>query len=438
MSACAFKVFKNHVLRSVILVAGATIGISLIGGEAFAASTLPLVDKAQTVNQQSVAGVFAILTTDPAADSDIVATSNQLLGLGTDEEVRAAFDSLSGEIGVVTPLAITKTTQQFHQSLTDKIGSGNSVYQRQDIDAENKVFGVDISGFTHALTGDVGVDTEPTAWAETYGIMGSIEEASNGTSAFDSDAYGASVGALYPVFFNNMRLGGSLGYAGTEVDGFRGGDTSQADSYQFAVLSDYSWGALTSYLGFTYSQHNIEQERTIRVGSINRTAKAEYKAMEPAVVMGVERQIAVGNFTVSPRTSFEYSRLIMKDFNETGAGSLNLSVDNETLDNLLWQGDVTAAYLINLENNRTIVPSMRLGFAAQSGDYEGSGRSNFSGNTFDLIPLESSERDEMTLELGAGLDASLTDTMLAFAYYEGNYGASETQHTVGLGLGVNW
>jgi outer membrane autotransporter protein len=102
---------------------------------------------------------------------------------------------------------------------------------------------------------------------------------------------------------------------------------------------------VNGYLGGGYNEYDFE--RTVSAGTISQTAKGDSKGYELNSVIGGGYDYQLGDATiVGLITSLRYDRLWVDDYSESGAGSLDLDVDDQDLDSLRSDLGVRVAYSV--------------------------------------------------------------------------------------------
>ena len=112
----------------------------------------------------------------------------------------------------------------------------------------------------------------------------------------------------------------------------------------------------------SFAQNSYDSSRGITLGSEGRTAKGDYNGQqystkyEGGYNFMFEKTKAL---EVTPFTSLGYNYLYMNSYTETGADSLNLSVEGEGFSQLQQGLGVKLAYPFLTEKRGTFIPSIR-------------------------------------------------------------------------------
>lgn len=183
-------------------------------------------------------------------------------------------------------------------------------------------------------TGDAWQDRQ--VWTKGFGTTAD-QDAREGAAGFESDAWGV-LGGLDVEVAADTRLGFAAGYASTAV-GFDA-DSGQTDVTTYPGIVYLAWDDSSPWYwnaGFEFAWHEYDGTRNIRFGSVNRTAQADYDGQQYSVFLDGGYVIQKDGWEWTPLASLHYSRLEIGGYTETGAASLNLTVEDQNYD-LLQSG----------------------------------------------------------------------------------------------------
>ena len=211
-----------------------------------------------------------------------------------------------------------------------------------------------------ALTGPTGpTGLVPQSKEQDWGLYtigtgqtGDVDD-TNEEVGFDFQTTGINVGADY--YINKQLLAGvTLGYSSGDAELDDDGGQVDTDSLKVGVYATYfedgssekfSGWYVNGYLGGGYNEYDFE--RTVSAGTISQTATGDSKGYELNSVIGGGYDYQLGDATiVGLITSLRYDRLWVDDYSESGAGSLDLDVDDQDLDSLRSDLGVRVAYSV--------------------------------------------------------------------------------------------
>ena len=326
---------------------------------------LQLMEVAQTKNQQALAAVLDPLVVAGGNSTDLNDFFSELTEL-TDDEVRSALDQMSPRyLGVIPQVFASHNsaqTQNIWNRLVQVRRSQGTPIHAVNLNFRDGNGNQDSRASTQriALTGPTGpTGLVPQSKEQDWGIYtigtgqtGDVDD-TNEEIGFDFQTTGINVGADY--YINKQLLAGvTLGYSSGDAELDDDGGQVDTDSLKVGVYATYfedgssekiSGWYVNGYLGGGYNEYDFE--RTLSAGTISQTAKGDSKGYELNSVIGGGYDYQLGDATiVGLITSLRYDRLWVDDYSESGAGSLDLDVDDQDLDSLRSDLGVRVAYSV--------------------------------------------------------------------------------------------
>jgi outer membrane autotransporter protein len=233
--------------------------------------------------------------------------------LGSAREVAAAIDSTLPILNGDMPKTIAGT----------KRGANRIIRARQAGQGMN--------------SGD-GFFADRNVWLKPFGSS-ATQDASNGSEGYDADSYGLIIGADGKVS-DGFRLGLAFAYSDTDIDA-DGGVSREAEvtSYQGIVYASHELSRGTEFnWQVDYGTHANEISKSMPL--FGRVAKADYDSWSAHAGAEMAKDFAVGARTsLTPSVRVDYTMIEDEGYTETGAGSLNLSVDKNKTDELILGGE---------------------------------------------------------------------------------------------------
>ncbi|MCH8998168.1 MAG: autotransporter domain-containing protein [Proteobacteria bacterium] len=169
-----------------------------------------------------------------------------------------------------------------------------------------------------------------------------------GVDGYRADTFGVAVGGDKRLLEDRLTLGLAYAYAGSEVDstGGRDGNGTDVASHQGTAYGSYGTGRWYVEGMANVAYNNYDSVRKVTVGSIQRTAKGDYKGWQYGAKAGGGYNIDAGKAVITLTASLQYSRLDLDGYTETGADSLNLNVDDRSFDRLRSSLGARMAYSV--------------------------------------------------------------------------------------------
>ena len=227
--------------------------------------------------------------------------------------------------------------------------------------ALNQNIGTVTSHLTSVRNGYTGLSTgieegESSVWAKGFADF-SDQDTRSGIRGFESYTYGVALG--YDVLADtDVTLGISGGYAYTEVDPKQANlNNTDINSYQGTLYGSYDGGPWYIDGAFGFAWNEYDGSRRIVFGTTSRTANADYNGQQYSGYMGLGYTVDMEGFEITPMTSLQYTRVNISDYTESGAGALNLKVNDQDYDILESGLGLKVAY--PLENDdMTFIPEL--------------------------------------------------------------------------------
>jgi T5SS/PEP-CTERM-associated repeat protein len=266
--------------------------------------------------------------------------------------VVTAFGTLGTNSAVARAAAQTLPLQSGLSSLRGVLGSFNQVVRSQ-LGAGSDVASAPAE-VLYASAGGPGelpsVSPQPNgqAWARAFGAQADQAD-HQGTSGFAANTSGMAFGGDMP-WGADQRLGLAYAYANTQLSGNKGlTGTAQNTGLQTHVLALYGARALGENLALNWQSDlglsRNQSARGINFGGLARTASAEYDSYSAHAGVELAQQMNLGQHTTfTPALRADYTWLGSQAYDETGAGALNLQVQEQTAQALVLGTDLSVTH----------------------------------------------------------------------------------------------
>ena len=207
-------------------------------------------------------------------------------------------------------------------------------------------------------------DNNFSVWAR--GIGGVTEQESydqmlGNTTAF----YGGALGFDYKTPID-LILGASVGFIQGDINHRNDNFDGDISSTQFALYSTFAKSNFHIDGILSLGIADNDTTRAIKFGSIDRKADADYNSYIITGRVESGYDIHFGPVEVGPIAALEWNHLITEGFTETGAGSLNVTVNKRDRD--YFKGEIGARIATdwsNRANTFMIVPEATLRYQRQ-------------------------------------------------------------------------
>ena len=205
--------------------------------------------------------------------------------------------------------------------------------------------------------------SDKKVWLRPFGSWSEQDDRKD-VEGYDADTFGLALGADAAVC-SNTRLGLALAYAQTDVDS--NSDTAEQeadiDTYQAIAYGSYGIDDRTD-LDFQadIAENNNDGERTINITGIpSRVAESDYDSFAYHLGAAVSHRLDVNEkATFVPSVGLDYTSIEADDYNEEGAGDLNLQVGSDTTDELVL--GIDGKYNHALTDSMTLAANLGIGY----------------------------------------------------------------------------
>jgi outer membrane autotransporter protein len=202
---------------------------------------------------------------------------------------------------------------------------------------------------------------------------------------------------------NATRVGASFTYARTSIDGDGDGNAqNDIDSYQVTAYGDYTTETYYIEGAVGVARNESKSARIIDTAGLNRAATGEYTGEQYMVSLKGGAPISLGGSAfVTPTAGLSYTHVTNDSYTETGAGSLNLTVNPGDVDALVASLGAKVHTRIK-QGLGHIVPTARFGLSYDLIGDEATASSTYQGGGT-AFATTGSKVEQFGATIGAGL-----------------------------------
>jgi outer membrane autotransporter protein len=372
-------------------------------------------DFAQTGNQRAAAN-----GADSQPNGQLVHDTIALMG--DPQALRAAYDSLSGEIHASLKSALIEDSHFTRDAINDRLRAA-------------------FAGGAYAPVGLASTGGSPqvpgpdrgAVWGQAYGAWGGIDGNGN-ASSLDRTIGGFVVGADFPLAAN-WRAGVAAGYDHTDLDLDGRSSTAGVDSYTLGAYAGTRIGALGLRLGAANTWHSIDTQRGVGFsGFAGETDKASYDGSTAQIFGEAGYTLQHGAATFEPFVGVAYANLHTQRFDENGDAA-GLSGRSDDTGVTYTTVGLRASTRFDAAGKTAILHGM-LGWRHAFGDTTPTATQSLpAGSPFTVsgVPVAV---DAAVLQ--AGLDLKVTDRVKVGLSYQGQLGDGVRQNGVMANLNVKF
>ena len=363
-------------------------------------------DLARTPNQLSTAGALEALGSGNAVYDGLVTLA------GDDAAVRAAYDSLSGEIHTSARTALIEDSRAIRNAANERMRM-----------LSRRGRGARVAYASNSAQIEPVSASETAVWAQAFGAVGKLDDNGNAAS-MDRTLGGFLIGAD-TIVAEQVRLGLMGGYGRSNFDVDDRLSSGSADSYHVGAYGAAQMGTISLRFGSAFAWHDIDTSRTANAGTLSNALSASYNASTVQVFGEAGYRLEDELAGLEPFIGMAYVHTSTDGFTETG-GATALTVGSSSANTAFTTLGLRAEGDIDLGQGEAATLSGMLGWRYAFGDVTPSATMNFAGNApFSIkgVPLA---RNTLAVDLGAGM--ALSETVTLGVAYSGEIGASAQDH----------
>lgn len=209
-------------------------------------------------------------------------------------------------------------------------------------------------------------------------------------------------------FGNDITAGLAFGYTRTNIDqqDFRSGDSADTDSYNVVAYASKDFEHAYVEGALSYAHHNTENSRATAVG---RTAQADIDANQYTGHLSAGYRFNIQDHaTITPFLALDYTHLTQDAYTETGAGAINLSVDEMSTNRTTVGGGLRIGTYIE-NGSATLRPEVKFAAYHISGGSDTDITAQYVGGGEKFV-TPGNDLNNMMYNVGLGLKAQMNDT----------------------------
>jgi len=315
----------------------------------------------------------------PSASGDLSYVFGEFQNL-SGPQFNTAFSSLSPDSYDDSTQTSLKSTQQYIKTIQQRMHSLRTSLNFAAADTRPK-YGMWLQGF--AQRGD--------------------QDSDDGYTGYDYDLYGGTLGTDH-FLTDQVLLGVSLGASKADIDFDNNMGDSDIDAFIGSLYG--SWFTKNYYLdaSLSYGYQEYANNRNITIGAIHRNANSDHDGSIFSGYLEGGYNASFGRWMLGPFASLNYLYLDEDGFTESGAGSLDLRVDDRQTDALLSQLGAVVAGRLAYENFE-LMPELRLAWKYDFDIDDRVTTSSFAGAPGAKFSIDGQdvERNSLVVEIGATL-----------------------------------
>lgn len=142
--------------------------------------------------------------------------------------------------------------------------------------------------------------------------------------------------------------------------------------------------------------------------------------------------------TLSPYASLDAAAIYHDNYTESGAGVLNMNVEEETTKSL--SSEIGVQYRGTYDvGNYTVTPTLKLGWSHEFLDQSAQSKASFASAPTAIINSEGPKQNRDSAVIGLNLNiATLNSNAVFYTNYDGNIATDASDHLFTAGLKIKW
>ncbi len=256
------------------------------------------------------------------------------------------------------------------------------------------------------------------------------------STGYDFTGMGIIVGADYR-FTGNFIAGLMVGLNNSRANVDNSGSKVKMDSYSLGAYGTYYKKNFYVDGSMSYGFANYDDTRRIVFPGLDRTASASPNGNQLTLYGGTGYDIRRNSWIITPNISFQYTKLGIDSYTESGAGALNLDVDKQNTESLLGNTGVRASYIWKTDKI-LLVPGIRASWGHEfSRDSQNVSSRLVQGSS--PFSIQTASPDRNFLSLGTGITVFTVRGMSVYLNYDAQIGENKyVAHNMNAGVRIGF
>ena len=383
-----------------------------------------------TGNKGEVASYLDSLKSDASGDLQSVLNEIDVLSV---VDTGTAFSEIDGDVFSSSLGQLSKGVRQINDNISGKFSLSGDLNLSQPISLSPGSY-----NFAEILSNtplNTYQNSSKGVWIK--GIRTSSSRAAESSlPGYKYDSSGISMG-IDSKISKKLLAGMSSSYIASQYSTDNNLGTVDTDSFYLGPYLLYLDKKDRLNASLIFGLHDNDSNRNINFTNVDRIAKSSYDSFDITFSTEYEKEYELNKeVSILPKVSAMYSHIKQDAFSETGADSLNLSLDETTLS--------VASFGMGITINKKMVESN----GTKSNIY-GSAEilheRNLNSKRVGLnltgkskFYVDGVDRNENFLGMKVGYEFSSDNNINSFVEYSGRYNNDYKEHQIQLGMATSW
>ena len=397
----------------------------------------------QTDNQRSLGRALQQI-----ADGGGNSITTALQGLETNDQVRGAYDQLSGQTRPQLASVTAAGASRFMGTVSDRLNYANEDLSYYGFGsgpllamAEADKTGGDASMFDTYPFFDLGNGTTNFGdqkwgfWGRGYGVFGDRDTA-GGVAGYDYTVYGTTLGLDYQITEYSL-LGITAGYSYSDVDSSLAGSDSDISNTHIGIYGNKNTDNWHFDAIFTYSFLEYETERTVRL--VGERLEGDFDGQGISGYLEARYDWRdLNSWLLQPLVSFQLSYLDLDSYTESG-GTSSLGYDDQSYSSYKGSlGIKVTKELFKRDDDRSAHIQLRGRWVHEFGDDNSSVDAHFASDPGVVFKVSDEDVARDSAVLGAGFHADLSRRTRLLLGYDAQLNNDDNMHFLSAMVVHRW
>lgn len=379
-------------------------------------------------NQRAVSAMLGPLANSAADDLDAVFSA--IDSLATNDQVALAFDSIMPvNAAALTAMSSRAAVFQAGQAASrlEELRSGAQGFSFSGLDIIDREFyhhhgrrPILLAASGDDLRGMITSETDPRwgVFARGSLILGD-QKSTPEQKGYDFKNSGFTMGMDYRIA-RRFIAGAMFGYNDSRSSVNDAGSKVALEGFAASLYGSVFGDALFGDFQLSYGWNRYDNTRRIVFPGIDRTAVSSPSGNQISAYGGTGYNFSKGNWTMGPTLSLQYIRLQVADCKETGAGALNLHIDQNNVESILGSAGGQISWRWNKDNIR-LLPRLWAAWRHEFADTDQTAMASLAqtGSTF-AVSVPGMENNYIAA--GAGITLQWKNYASLFLNYDIQFG----------------
>lgn len=390
------------------------------------------VDIATDEREETIAKALDNLTGSNNEDTSVVIAAVQQLK--TVEEVKDAYKEVAGTDRTSIVAATLDNMTGYMGSISNRIHSSSGHTNMFAASGLRSLNNNDLI-LSYGNGGMFAPYKRWGLWGQAYGVRTDMES-NEQYEGYLSQTQGYSMGADFKLN-PNLTLGLAYGYSTSDID-YVSDDFGDVHGQTYSLYASYIKNNHYTDLMLNYGKNNNKSSRHVQFGSIDRIAESDYDSKLSSAYLESGLNFKVGKNTITPALAIQMASVATEAYDETGAGSLNLSYDSSKTESYKMALALELSREIVAKRNKSLIASFKLKLDHEFGDRRQVQVAHLGGSQGQEIELSGREISRDTYTLGTSLKAKASENTQISLDYSYSFNDDLDSHFLGLLLKYMW